>query len=62
MPSSRNALKALLDVTVQKITQAETRLMKATSDDEREKLVETLADLQISQKEIIDALTEDGHG
>jgi hypothetical protein len=60
MPSSRNALKKLLDATEQQIAQAEARLMKATSDEERAKLVETLADLHVSQKETTDALTEGG--
>jgi hypothetical protein len=56
MPSFRHAPKTLLDATLQQIAQDEARLMKATSDEDRTKLVETLADLHISQDESGDAL------
>jgi hypothetical protein len=59
MPSAhRNALKKILAATEQQI--AEARLLKATSDEERTKLVDILADLHVRQKEMIDALTGDG--
>ena len=60
MPSTRNALKKLLDVTERQIAQAEARLMKAASDEERTRLVDTLTDLHVAQAEIADALTEGG--
>ena len=48
MPSAhRNAIKKLLESIEKRIAEDEARLLRATSDDERTKLVEELADLQV---------------
>jgi hypothetical protein len=61
MPSAhRLALKKLLENIGERITVDEARLLKATSDDERTKLVEELADLYVRQKELRDVLLGDG--
>jgi hypothetical protein len=53
MPGAhRIALKQLLDVVEQQIAQADRRMLKATSDEEREKLVQTLADLHVRRSEL----------
>ena len=50
MPSAhRIALKKLLEATEKEIQRGEARFLKATSDEERDKLVEILADLHVSQ-------------
>ena len=62
MPSAhRNALKRLLANIERRISEAEARLLEATSDDQRTKLVNQLADLHISQKDIKAALIGDNH-
>jgi hypothetical protein len=61
MPSAhRNALKKLLENILERINRDEARLLRATNDEERTKLVEELADLHVRQKELMDALVGDG--
>jgi hypothetical protein len=57
MPSAhRIALKNLLDVVQEKIANADRCMLNATSDEEREKLVETLADLYVRRDEMLEAI------
>jgi predicted nucleic acid-binding Zn-ribbon protein len=61
MPAAhRIALKKLLDHVTQRIAQDEAKLLKVTGDDEREKLIEELADLHVRQNDLMDALGADG--
>ena len=61
MPSAhRNALKKLLESINQRIDEDDVRMLKATTDEERTKLVEELADLHLRRAEIMDALSGDG--
>lgn len=61
MPSAhRNALKKLLASIEKRIGEDEARLLKAANDEERTKLVEELAELQIRRKEMKDVLLGDG--
>ncbi len=60
MPSAhRIALKKLLEVTEREISLGEVRLLKAQSDEEREKLVQRLADLHVTQSQTRAALLEE---
>ncbi len=60
MPSvHRNALKKLLQSITQRINQDEASLLNTIGDDERDKLIEEIADLHARQKELMDALRGD---
>ncbi len=60
MPSAhRIALKKLLEVTEREIALGEVRLLKAQNDEEREKLIERLADLHVTQSQTRAALLEE---
>jgi hypothetical protein len=60
MPSAhRIALKKLLDHVVQRIAQDEAKLLKVAGDDEREKLIQELADLHVRRSDLMDALSGD---
>jgi hypothetical protein len=61
MPSvHRNALNKLLAVVKRRIHEDEVKLVRAGSDEERDQLVEELADLHMRQKEIMELLVGDG--
>ena len=61
MPSAhRIALKKLLDHVTHRIAQDEAKLLKVTGDDERERLIEELADLHVRKSELMEALSGDG--
>jgi predicted nucleic acid-binding Zn-ribbon protein len=61
MPSAhRVALKKLLEHVSQRIAQDEAKLLKITGDDEREKLIEEIADLHVRRNDLMDALGGDG--
>jgi phosphoribosyl-ATP pyrophosphohydrolase len=57
MPSAhRIALKKLLDTVQQRIAEYEARIVRATNDEERAKLVEEIADLHVRKSELMEAL------
>jgi hypothetical protein len=61
MPSAhRIALKKLLEHVEMRIAQDEARIVRATSDAEREKLVEEIADLHLRRDDLLSALMGDG--
>ena len=64
MPSAhRIAIKKLLDVINKRIADDEARLMCMKNADERDKLVDEIADLVIRRKELMDVLAgESGLG
>jgi hypothetical protein len=58
MPSAhRISLKKLLETVTHRIAADETRILKATNDEERTKLVGEIADLHVRKVELLDALS-----
>ena len=58
MPSAnRNAIKKLLESIKQCIARDEARLLRATTDEERTKMVDEIADLHVRHDELMDALS-----
>jgi hypothetical protein len=58
MPSAhRNALKTLIESIKQRIAKDEAALLRATTDEERTKLVGEIADLHVRHDELMNALS-----
>jgi hypothetical protein len=61
MPSThRIALKKVLDGIGAQIAKDEARLLTASDDEERAKLIDEIADLKVRWQEVLDALSGDG--
>ena len=58
MPTHRIAIKKLLDVVERRIAEAEARIVMASSDDERTRVVESVADLHVRRHDLMAALLD----
>ena len=59
MPSHHHALKKVLEGIRARISSDEVQLLNAATDEERAKLIDEIADLNVRQKEIRDTLVGD---